>query len=92
MCPQLWGRTHSSALNILRLLLRFALSKLLDDGVKYDSLKSTIASLSEERLLAEPAYLDLSTWDEEIVVEMAELRIEPNRRSAVGTSQTRLTE
>ncbi|WP_222518815.1 hypothetical protein [Spiribacter salinus] len=48
--------------------------------------------MSEERLLAEPAYLDLSTWDEEIVVEMAELRIEPNRRSAVGTSQTRLTE
>lgn len=77
--------------NILRLLLRFALSKLLDDGVKYDSLKSTIASLSDGALLAEPAYLDLSVWDEEVVVEMAELRMEQHQRNAVSTRQGRLT-
>ncbi|MFM9818033.1 UNVERIFIED_CONTAM: hypothetical protein K0B97_08885 [Spiribacter pallidus] len=77
--------------NILRLLLRFALSKLLDDGVKFESLKTTMDSLSDGALLAEPAYLDLSTWDEEVVVEMAELRMEEQRRNAISTRQGRLT-
>ena len=77
--------------NILRILLRFAVSKLLD-GLKHESLKSTISALSGMDLLAEPAYLDLSTWDEETVVELAELRMDQQEQNAIRTRQTRIAD
>lgn len=78
--------------NILRILLRFAVAKLLDDRLKHESLKTTISSLSDMDLLAEPAYLDLSTWDEETVVELAELRMDQQEQKAISTRQAKITD
>lgn len=72
---------------ILRVLLRLAVSKLLDGGVKHHSLKTMLGHLCDAELLREPACLNLSTWDQETVLELTELRMSQEERSAVSTRQ-----